>query len=132
MRELKYTEILKANNLLKKQIEGEKPYHIKVLSNITCNQMGATLSHHLMQQGINPIITFGNYDNIVQDSFNQQDQQLVIVHYELLNVVGKTDCYVENLTDEQIEEIVSSYLGTKICSIAFTLRLHFSISLANK
>ena len=111
MRELKYTEILKANNLLKKQIEREKPYHIKVLSNITCNQMGATLSYHLMQQGINPIITFGNYDNIVQDSFNQQDQQLVIVHYELLNVVGKTDCYVEDLTDEQIEETASSIEG---------------------
>lgn len=111
MRELKYTEILKANNQLKKQVEGAKPYNIKVLSNITCNQLGATLAFHLMQQGINPVIAFGNYDNIVQDSFNQQDQQLVIVHYELLNVVGKTDCYVEDLSDEQIEEIASSLEG---------------------
>lgn len=111
MRDLKYTEILKANNQLKKQVEGNKPYQIKVLSNITCNQLGTTLSYHLMQQGINPVITFGNYDNIVQDSFNQQDQQLVIVHYELLNVVGKTDCYVEDLSDEQIEEIASSLEG---------------------
>lgn len=111
MRELKYTEILKANNLLKKRVESNIPYHIKVLSNITCNQLGATLSYHLMQQGVNPVITFGNYDNIVQDSFNQQDQQLVIVHYELLNVVGKTDCYVEDLGDEQIEEIASSLEG---------------------
>ena len=105
MRELKYTEILKANNLLRKQVESNKPYQIKVLSNITCNQLGATLSYHLMQQGVNPVIGFGNYDNIVQDSFNQQDQQLVIVHYELLNVVGKIDCYVEDLSDEQIGEI---------------------------
>lgn len=111
MRELKYTEILKANNQLKKQVEGAKPYNIKVLSNITCNQLGATLSYHLMQQGVNPVIGFGNYDNVVQDSFNQQDQQLVIVHYELLNVVGKTDCYVEDLTDEQFEEIASSLEG---------------------
>ena len=108
MRELKYTEILKANNLLKKQVESNKPYCIKVLSNITCNQLGATLSYHLMQQGVNPHIGFGNYDNIVQDSFNQQDQQLVIVHYELLNVISKTDCYVEDLSDEQIDEIASS------------------------
>lgn len=108
MRELKYTEILKANNQFKKQVENNKPYQIKVLSNITCNQLGATLSYHLMQQGVNPVIGFGNYDNIVQDSFNQQDQQLVIVHYELLNVVGKTDRYVEDLSDEQIEEIASS------------------------
>lgn len=111
MRELKYTEILKANNQLKKQVEGAKPYNIKVLSNITCNQLGATLAYHLMQQGVNPVIGFGNYDNIVQDSFNQQDQQLVIVHYELLNIVGKTDCYVEDLSDEQIEEMASSIEG---------------------
>lgn len=111
MRELKYTEILKANNQLKKHVEGAKPYNIKVLSNITCNQLGATLAYHLMQQGVNPVISFGNYDNIVQDSFNQQDQQLVIVHYELLNVVGKTDCYVEDLSDGQIEEMASSLEG---------------------
>lgn len=111
MRELKYTEILKANNQLKKQVESNNPYQIKVLNNITCNQLGATLSYHLMQQGVNPVIGFGNYDNIVQDSFNQKDQQLVIVHYELLNVVGKTDCYVEDLSDEQIEEIASSLEG---------------------
>lgn len=111
MRELKYTEILKANNQLRKQVESNNPYQIKVLSNITCNQLGATLSYHLMQQGVNPVIVFGNYDNIVQDSFNQQEQQLVIVHYELLNVVGKTDCYVEDLSDEQIEEIASSLEG---------------------
>ena len=111
MKELKYTEILKANSLLKKQVEGVKPFNIKVLSNITCNQLGATLAYHLMQQGVNPVIGFGNYDNVVQDSFNQQDQQLVIVHYELLNVVGKTDCYVEDLTDGQFEEIASSLEG---------------------
>lgn len=111
MRELKYTEILKANNLLKKQLEGVKSYNIKVLSNITCNQVDATLAYHLMQQGVNPVISFGNYDNVVQDSFNQQDQQLVIVHYELLNVVGKTDCYVEDLSDGQFEEIASSLEG---------------------
>lgn len=111
MRELKYTEILKANNQLKKQVENIKPYNIKVLSNITCNQLGATLTFHLMQQGVNPVIGFGNYDNIVQDSFSQQNQQLVIVHYELLNVVGKTDCYVEDLSDEQINEIATSLEG---------------------
>lgn len=111
MKELKYSEILKANNLLKKQVENQKPYQIKVLSNITCNQMGATLSYHLYQQGINANVSFGNYDNIVQDSFQISDLNLVIVHYELLNVVGKTDCYVEDLNDEQIEEIAGSLEG---------------------
>ncbi len=94
--------------MLRKSVDGNSPYYIKVLSNITCNQLGATLSYHLMRQGLNPVIGFGNYDNIVQDSFNQQDQQLVIVHYELLNVVEKKDYYVEDLSDEQIEELATS------------------------
>ena len=111
MKELKYSEILKANNLLKKQQDGQKPYLVKVLSNITCNQMGATLSYHLLQQGVNASIAFGNYDNIVQDSFQTGDLNLVIIHYELLNVVGKTDCYVEDLSENQIEEIASSLEG---------------------
>lgn len=111
MKELKYSEILKANNLLKKQVENQKPYQVKVLSNITCNQMGATLSYHLYHQGINANVSFGNYDNIVQDSFQTESLGLVIVHYELLNVVGKTDSYVEDLSDEQIEEIACSLEG---------------------
>ena len=111
MKELKYSEILKVNNLLRKQVEGQKPYLVKVLSNITCNQMGATLSYHLYQQGINASVSFGNYDNIVQDSFQTEGLNMVVVHYELLNVVGKTDRYVEDLSDEQIDEIVDSLEG---------------------
>ena len=127
MKELKYSEILKANNLLKKQVEGQKPYLVKVLSNITCNQIGATLSYHLYQQGINVSVSYGNYDNIVQDSFQTADLNLVIVHYELLNVVGKTDCYVEDLSDEQIEEIAGSLEGelgmilTNLCGVPCVL-----------
>lgn len=111
MRELKYAEILKANNRLRKKVADAKPYHVMVLSNVTCNQLGATLAYQLMQQGVNPVIGFGNYDNVAQDSFNQQEQQLVIVHYELLNVVGKTDCYVEDLSDAQMDEITTSMEG---------------------
>ena len=111
MRELKYSEILKANSQLKKTMEGVKPYFISVLSNITCNQFGPALSYHLLRQGINPEVRFGNYDNIVQDSFNQQGQHLVIVQYELLNIVGKADCYVEDLSDEQVEAMATSIEG---------------------
>ena len=111
MKELKYSEILKANNLLKKQMEMQNPYLVKVLSNITCNQMGATISYHLYKQGVNTSIDFGNYDNIVQDSFQAVGVDLLIVHYELLNIVGKTDCYVEDLRSEQIEEIADSIEG---------------------
>lgn len=111
MRELKYSELLKTNNQLKKKVEGLKPYRIKVLSNITCNQMGATLSYHLYKQGVNAVIEFGNYDNIVQDSFQTEAFDMIIVHYELLNVVGKTETYVEDLSDTQFEEIANSLEG---------------------
>ena len=66
---------------------------------------------YALLQGVNASITFGNYDNIVQDSFQIENMNLVIVHYELLNVVGKTDCYVEDFSEDQIEEIAGSLEG---------------------
>lgn len=134
MKELKYSEILKANSQLKKHVEGIKPYSIGVLNNITCNQFGPTLSYHLMKQGINPIIQFGNYDNILQDSFNQQDKQLVIIHYELLNIVGKADYYVEDMSDEQLDSIatyVENELGMILHNLATVPCVLFNAFCAN-
>ena len=108
MRELKYSEILKANSRLKELVKDQKPYLIKVLSNITCNQMGAIVSYHLCNQGINVAIEFGNYDNILQDSFQTENLNMVIVHYELLNVVGKMEKYVEDMTEAQFETLAES------------------------
>ena len=89
MEKLKYSGILKGNNHLAEVVRQYTPYKISVLSNITCNQLEPVLSYNLRKTKLNPIIKIGNYDNIIQDSYNCGDEQLVIIHYDLLNSLNK-------------------------------------------
>jgi FkbH-like protein len=121
MENLKYSEILKANNKKKKEVEHLKPYRIKVLSNITCNQLSSTLSFHLYDQRVNPVIEFGNYDNIIQDSFSLEGVDLVIVHYDLLNLLDKDEAYYEDYPEEKVaalEESLTAELGLILQNIS--------------
>lgn len=111
MENLKYSEILKQNAILAKQVEGLTQYKINILSNVTCNQLQDILAFNLRKSNINPEVKSGNYDNIIQDSFNCADAQLVVIHYDLVNIIDKCDNFIENYTDNQIDslyEIITS------------------------
>lgn len=86
MIQLKYTEILAANKKLSQEVTGV-PYKITVLSNVIVNSFKEILEYSLRKLQINPEINFGNYDNIVQDSQLVKDNNMVIVCYELMNVI---------------------------------------------
>lgn len=101
MENLKYSEILKQNISLAKEIENLTPYKIKILSNITCNQLKDILTFNLLRSKINPDIKIGNYDNIIQDSYTCNDEQLVLIHYDLLNILEKDVHFIEGFTEEQ-------------------------------
>jgi FkbH-like protein len=101
MENLKYSEILKQNNLLGKYVDQLKAYNISVLSNITCNQLENVLSYNLRKAGLNPIIKIGIYDNIIQDSYNCANEQMVIIHYDLLNTLNKFNKFNEANTSKQ-------------------------------
>jgi len=105
MEKLKYTDLLRANAGLRSKVANQHPYKVKVLNNVTCNQLNAVLSYYLMRQGVNVQVAFGNYDNVIQDSFEINDEDLVIVQYDLLNIINKLDTYVEELTEESLIEL---------------------------
>ena len=102
MNNLKYSEILKQNVLFAKEVEGITPYRISILSNITCNQLKYILEFNLRKSKLNPEITIGNYDNIIQDSYNCTNEQLVVIHYDLVNIIDKYSDFIEDFTEEQI------------------------------
>ena len=107
MKELKYLEILKLNQ----RIEGDlisNPYNITVLSNITVNQIKEILEYSLRSDGINANVVIGNYDNIAQDSIKFQETNVIIIFWELSNIVDGLQYKVELLNDEQLEEIVEN------------------------
>lgn len=108
MEQLKYSEILKQNAALRVANREVKPYRIKVLSNITCNQLGEVLSFRLYSEQLNPVIEFGNYDNIVQESYRCQQEDLVVVNYDLVNLLDKHPAFVESFNEEEMADVVES------------------------
>ena len=110
MDNLKYSEILQLNRTLSESVTG-KPYKVYVLSNVTVNTFKPILEYVLRNNGINPEINIGNFDNIVQDSASAGDVNLVVIFYELLNIIDGVAGFFEALDDEKI-----SQLQQKLCA----------------
>lgn len=108
MEEIKYSEILKENRRTDDIFAQYKPFRIKVLSNITCNQLREVGVYYLRNNGINGQIEIGNYDNIVQDSYRLDGNDLVIIHYDLYPLLDKSVNYVENIPEDEIVNLVGA------------------------
>ena len=108
MNNLKYSEIIKANSQLANKVVNLFPYKISILTNFTCNQLDPVLSYHLRGMKINPIIKIGNYDNIVQDSYNCLNDDLVIINYDLVSIFSKHSNFFENFNEDEINELYNS------------------------
>lgn len=105
MEHLKYTEILRQNRLLAAQAGG-KHYQIGILSNITLNLLKDILEYSCRINGIHPLIETGNYNNIVQDSEKFCDKDLVIIFYDMINVLQDESLLFECLTDEEYARLL--------------------------
>lgn len=108
MEPVKFSEILKQNSLFREKMKDIKSYRIKILSNITCNQFAEVFSYILYTENINPLIKIGNYDNIIQESFFCNEDDLVFIHYELVNILGKHNIFVENFSEKEIELLINT------------------------
>ena len=63
---MKYSEIIKLNNLLEGQINRDE-YKITILSNIMIHQSKDICEYLLRTESLNAKVVLGEYDNIVQD-----------------------------------------------------------------
>ena len=101
---MKYLELLKANKELKSKFNS-KSYKIKFLSNISISQIKELLEFALRSEGINADVTIGDYDNIVQESQNCHDSDLVVVFWELCNIIDGFQYKVELFNEKQLEQM---------------------------
>jgi len=118
---LKYFDILKQNAALRETNKDIKPYRIKVLSNITCNQLKEVLSFVLYTEHVNPVITFGNYDNIIQESFQSAGEDMVVVQYDLVNILDKYATFVESFDEQElnaVQETIQSEVDLILTNLA--------------
>ncbi|RYE50738.1 MAG: HAD-IIIC family phosphatase, partial [Sphingobacteriales bacterium] len=105
IRELGYSQILKYNMDLAKTVIG-KDFIVDILSNITVNPAKEVLELSIRSLSLNPVIRFGNYDNIVQDSFSIGETDLVIVFYELINLSENFHLQAELLNEIEVQEVI--------------------------
>jgi FkbH-like protein len=105
MDELKYFEILNLNNRLKEILSSEH-YNISVISNITINQFKEILELPLRKEGINAVVHVGDYDNIVQDSLKFTNSKVVIIFWEICNLVDGLHFKIQLYNDDEFNRIL--------------------------
>ena len=112
MENLKYTELLQQNQKLIGKI-ASKQYSIGVISNVTINSFKEVLEYACRSNQIEPYVELGNYDNIVQDSVVFGEKDLVIIFYELLNIIDHFSGFFEDV-DEGIYNNFKQKVFTEI------------------
>lgn len=105
MKNLKYSEILSLNKELCINLKSS-PYKITVLSNIIVHQLKEILEYLLRSEGINADVMIGDYDNIVQDSFKYKDSDLIIIFWELSDIIDGLQYKIELFDDNQLNAIL--------------------------
>lgn len=106
MDNLKYFEILKLNSELKESVKSQEQYSISVLSNVTINQFKEILEFPIRKEGINANVEIGDYDNIVQDSIKYKDSNLVIIFWEVCNLIDGLHFKIDSYSDHEFNQLL--------------------------
>lgn len=83
-----------------------KNYPVGIISNITVNQIKEVFEYTLRSAGIKANCTVGNYDNIVQDAGQFKQNKLVVIFWELANLVDGLQYKAELLEKKKTEELI--------------------------
>jgi len=101
---VKYSEIIKLNNLLEGEISGPE-YRIAILSNIMVHQSKDICEYLLRVESVNANVVLGEYDNIVQDSIKFQNVDAVIIFWEVFNFIDGLQYKVDSLSESEFKNI---------------------------
>lgn len=103
---MNYSDILKKNKELENSIGGER-YTITILSNIVVSQLKEILEYSLRTHNINVLVNIGDYDNILQDSMKCKQQHLVILYWELANLIDGLQYKADLMRDEELNDLIT-------------------------
>lgn len=102
-----YLEIIKANNELQAKVADNTPFNVRVLSNIMLTQLKEPYEHTLRSKGINATLTFGDYDNIVQESVTAVSSNTVILFWEASNLIEGLHYKSLVYTDAEMQQLIA-------------------------
>lgn len=108
--ELKYSDILKLNQDLETTLQSPD-VEIDVFSNIIIAQLKEILEYTLRNDGINAKITIRDYDNIVQESYKVKNSKIVIIFWELSNLIDGFHFKHCSMPDNKIETLIEKVIA---------------------
>jgi FkbH-like protein len=106
MSKIKYSEIIAENKRLKKEVKGNLNT-VGLISNITINQLKEVFEYTCRNEGINVKCSFGNYDNIMQDSSLFKDSKIVIIFWELANIIDGLQYKADLMEEDMLMDLIS-------------------------
>jgi FkbH-like protein len=86
MIELTFSQLVRDNELLKSSLSSYPKLDLKILSNITVNQLVPILEYTLRNEGLNAYVETGEYDNIIQESTRLKTSTIPVIIWELCNL----------------------------------------------
>ena len=107
---MKYSEILAENKRLEGEVDGND-FKISILSNIIANQLKEVVEFSLRSEGMNAVVEFGNYDNIVQDSALKTDSKITVIFWELANLTDGLEYRAPIMDHTGIENLMQKLKG---------------------
>lgn len=106
--ELTFSEILRVNQEFSKA-NSHPNYFIKIISNVTVNQLCPVLKYSLISKGINADVTVANFDNVVQDSLEFNTSDLVILFWELCNLIDGFQYKSNILKSDELAQVIQRF-----------------------
>lgn len=101
-----YLEVIKANNELGPKVSTLSPFKVKVITNIMVSQLKEPFEFILKSNNINGCLFFGDYDNIIQESYVSTDNNAVIIIWEACNLVDGIYYKSLNYTEAELQQLV--------------------------
>jgi FkbH-like protein len=135
MKQMKFSEIIKANNELSLNIDLN--YEIAILSNVTISQIQPIFEYNLRKEEIGAVCLLGEYDNIIQDSDRFLNKNAVVIFWEACNIIDGFHYKVNLLSDIEFSELLEKtkneirYLFNKLNSTSVVIFNKFSSSIFN-
>lgn len=102
---MKFSDILNNNNELGNSLTGDD-FKIAVLSNVITNQINPILEYHVRKEGIFAKCESGNYDNIVQDAVKYKEMDLVLIVWELSNLIDGLQYRADLLSEKETDDLI--------------------------
>jgi predicted enzyme involved in methoxymalonyl-ACP biosynthesis len=94
------------NNLLNKLSES---YTIGIVSNIIVTQLKPILEYDLRTKGIPATCTIGDYDNIMQDVTHMNKSNVVLIFWEIANLIDGFQYKANLLNHDQTAEYITRF-----------------------